>query len=466
MVNKTRLTRLSYVALLLLLWFVPTAAYADGGSGLDGGFTVVENTPPAKVSDLAVESRSDTSLTLTWTAPGDDGLSGTASQYDIRYSTSVIDTEAAWEAAAVVSDPPTPQPAASSEAFTVAGLNPGTRYYCALKTADEMPNWSDLSNSPLGITSESAISYSSTYEPEYTYFAGQTSLLDKINPSGVITQSVTADSFDGILTLAIDKGTAALTRNGTPLRWIGIYEVKDVPSPPKTAYVVSLMHELQPAGATFDPPATLSYSYDPGHVPEDADEEELVFASYDSSTGEWVNLGGVVDTEANIITAKVSHFSPLAAFVYRPIMTPAVFEYSALDISPSQVDIGEAVTISILVANVGDEPGQCVVVLEINGEVGATRNVTLAAGTSKPISFTTIRNTTGTYSVAVSGLLGSFMVKETPGLPIVHAEPLIPGEPIVPPPVTPINWYLIGGVIAALVVTGLTTFFLTKRWAH
>ena len=41
---------------------------------------------PAAVSNLATGSPTTSSITLTWTAPGDDGSTGTATSYDIRYS--------------------------------------------------------------------------------------------------------------------------------------------------------------------------------------------------------------------------------------------------------------------------------------------------------------------------------------------------------------------------------------------
>ena len=461
--------KLSHVALLLLLLcLMPTAAYADGGNGLDTGFSVVDNIPPAKVSDLAVTSRSDTSLTLTWTSPGDDGLLGSASQYEIHYSTSAIDTEASWEVATVVSDPPTPQASGSTETFIVTGLSSGTRYYFALKTADEVPNWSDLSDSPLGITSSlpSRGGPPGGGAPASTLLTGQTPLWGKINSSGVITEPVTAESFDGLLTLTIDKGTAALTRYGTPLRWIGMYEATGPPSPPEGAYIVSLPYELQPTGATFDPPATLTYNYDRGHIPDGIEEEDLAMARYESSIDEWANLDCSIDTEAKLVTAKVSRFCPLAVFVCEITLPPAIFEYSALNISPSRVNSGEVVTISILVANTGGEPGRRAVTLEINGKVEATKNVILAAGTSKPISFTAIKNTPGTYSVGVNGLIGSFMVKEKPVPPIVPAEPVVPAPPPAPPPAKPINWPVLGGVIAGVVVIGLPIFFVIRRRAQ
>jgi len=104
-----------------------------------------DTTPPATVRDLSVSEVTTDSVTLTWTAPGDDGNIGTASEYDIRYSTSPI-TEANWNLASQVLGEPKPSVAGSMETLVVTGLSPGTTYYFALETADEVPNWSGLSN--------------------------------------------------------------------------------------------------------------------------------------------------------------------------------------------------------------------------------------------------------------------------------------------------------------------------------
>ncbi|MEO5617676.1 MAG: fibronectin type III domain-containing protein [Candidatus Eisenbacteria bacterium] len=85
------------------------------------------------------------SVTLSWTTPGDDSLTGTASQFDVRYSTSLI-TEANYALATRFAGTPTPTAPGSSQSVVVTGLSPGTTYYFALKTGDDVPNWAIISN--------------------------------------------------------------------------------------------------------------------------------------------------------------------------------------------------------------------------------------------------------------------------------------------------------------------------------
>lgn len=104
-----------------------------------------DTTPPAAVRTLVAETSTTTTIALSWIAPGDDGATGTAGLYDLRYSTSEI-TAANFANATQVSGEPAPGAAGQTESYTVTELTPGTRYWFALRTADEVPNWSGLSN--------------------------------------------------------------------------------------------------------------------------------------------------------------------------------------------------------------------------------------------------------------------------------------------------------------------------------
>ena len=117
--------------------------------------TSAETTPPSAIANLGAGTPTEHSIELSWTAPGDDGNSGTASQYSIRYSTAFI-TEANFSAATAVATPPTPLAPGSLQSYVVTGLNSGTTYFFAVKTADEVPNWSTVSNCATLATSNDA----------------------------------------------------------------------------------------------------------------------------------------------------------------------------------------------------------------------------------------------------------------------------------------------------------------------
>jgi hypothetical protein len=125
-----------------------TADDAAGRNAIYGGGGGADTTKPAAVLDLAATDRTATSVTLSWTAPGDDGHTGTAARYDIRRATSGPITEATWAAAIPLTGEPAPLPANTPQAFAVTGLGCGTLHYFALKTSDEAFNTSAISNSP------------------------------------------------------------------------------------------------------------------------------------------------------------------------------------------------------------------------------------------------------------------------------------------------------------------------------
>jgi hypothetical protein len=123
----------------------------SGLSNVASGATTDEDRPPSDIANLMAGLFTDSSITLGWTAPGDDGDSGTAALYDIRYATAPI-TMANWSAATPVADIPVPNAAGTVESLTVRGLDTQTTYYFAIRTADEVPNWSGLSNVATGNT--------------------------------------------------------------------------------------------------------------------------------------------------------------------------------------------------------------------------------------------------------------------------------------------------------------------------
>ena len=131
----------TYYFILRIADEVPNwSGYSNFGSMTTSGDTA----PPGRIVDLAVTGTTGTSITLRWTAPGNDGATGTAASYDIRYSTIPI-ADANWALATAVSGEPMPAIAGTTQTFTITGLQGSVTYYAAMKTTDASGNVSVLS---------------------------------------------------------------------------------------------------------------------------------------------------------------------------------------------------------------------------------------------------------------------------------------------------------------------------------
>jgi len=105
----------------------------------------VDDLPPAPIADLLTTFLREHDVRLEWTAPGDDNMSGQATLYELRYREAGPITQTNFANGSLV---PTsvPQPAARREQVNVTGLSPDTLYWFAIRAADEVPNWSPISN--------------------------------------------------------------------------------------------------------------------------------------------------------------------------------------------------------------------------------------------------------------------------------------------------------------------------------
>jgi subtilisin family serine protease len=119
-----------------------TQGRLNASNALESGSDLV---PPAPVSTLTVASAGLASVTLNWSATGDDEYLGISSAYDVRFSTNPIN-DANWAAAVRAFGEPTPHSSGSLETMTVTGLTAGTQYYFALRARDNVGNESELSN--------------------------------------------------------------------------------------------------------------------------------------------------------------------------------------------------------------------------------------------------------------------------------------------------------------------------------
>ncbi len=104
-----------------------------------------DSLPPGAITDLTAVDPGGSSMTLHWTATGDDGATGRAANYDLRYSTAPLD-DTTFGAATQVNGEPNPQTAGSAEQMTVNGLAFSTVYYFAIRAADELGGVGPISN--------------------------------------------------------------------------------------------------------------------------------------------------------------------------------------------------------------------------------------------------------------------------------------------------------------------------------
>ena len=132
--------------------------------------------------------------------------------------------------------------------------------------------------------------------------------------TGKVTATATIQSSDGIGKAIIKEGTTALDGDGKPLKSISMSST--IIGGTVAAY------NLGPSGATFNPPITLSFTFNPKDVPKG---EAILIKMFDGTN--WISLKTTVT--GNTATAETSHFTIFALFtveeesgVDRPMVIP------------------------------------------------------------------------------------------------------------------------------------------------
>jgi hypothetical protein len=139
---KKRLIFIVFGAILAMLLAVCSKPSTSDGNADD-------STPPNSIADLAVVIATTNSITLQWTAPGDDDTAGYAIEYDLRILGDSITAENFSEATRYTLDFE-PAPFGIGQNITVTSLEPDSSYYFAIKSRDDADNWSAISNCAKG----------------------------------------------------------------------------------------------------------------------------------------------------------------------------------------------------------------------------------------------------------------------------------------------------------------------------
>lgn len=449
---------LNFILLALLMCLVPNTAFADN-TEVQASVTVINN----KINDLAVADPTYTSLSLTWTSPQSSPPNwGPAKHYDIRYSPSPITTDTEWQSATQLANPPDPQPAGSPETLLVIGLNTCTTYCFAIKSVDAKETWTSLSNSPQGATlcysiggggGEVGLPGPSISCPVTLAADMQGNVTTaSMTSDGVLCDACLAKDTSGKNTLELDKNTRVmLAGNVVPLLLRVRIASVSIPTVENTV-IIGPVYEFDayaspsdttPSPLSISPSARLILSYDPSQLPENT--TEVFIANYNTTEG-WLALTPVPGAVAEIGKAHglLNHFSIYAVLAKVEAPLPATFKVSNLTVSPLQIQLNQDVSISVDVSNTSEKNSDYTLDLNVDGAIKSSKHITLAAGKSQTVNFTTTGDTIGKHQVEIANLIGEFEVVKAAG-------PFI------------INWWLIASIIGIVIVLAIWSI-VGWRW--
>jgi PGF-pre-PGF domain-containing protein len=210
----------------------------------------------------------------------------------------------------------------------------------------------------------------------------------------------------------------------------------------------------------------------------------VIVHRYDPELNKWTALPTKRVKEDNTYvyySVVVNRFSTFVISGSQTVPT-LPFQVTNLEISPTEAKIGEAITISADITNTSHSPDTYATTLWLNGTVEAGKDVYIKDGQTESVSFTVTPATDGSYEVRIDRLLGSFSLGKLAPEPVPEPIPTAPKPtpepapsapeptpvPVAPvTPVTPINWWLIGGIVAAVAIIAVAVWLMvTRRRSH
>ncbi|KAF5060572.1 hypothetical protein DSECCO2_324260 [anaerobic digester metagenome] len=151
-----------------------------------------------------------------------------------------------------------------------------------------------------------------TYDPDAPLipevFTGNAPLTT--SAAGVVLEPVTVTTEDKAGAVTISEGTVARDGDGNPLGEVTCAEAPPAeipPAPPGTNIAIALV--CGPTGATFDPPATLTYTLSSEEWAGIGEGATPKVMWYNPQSGEWQEIAATVDPATRTVTAQVDHFS-------------------------------------------------------------------------------------------------------------------------------------------------------------
>jgi len=180
----------------------------------------------------------------------------------------------------------------------------------------------------LRVTSEQAQSATTTTTSQGIAIA--TSILgtaSSFNTSGgKTTAPVSLTDSGGTMKITLAENTTISLPVGN--RQITVSKLDSAPNRPANTLIIQA-YSFQPDNTAFSPAASVTLKYDAGALPANVKETNLYLALLENS--KWTAISTTVDTKANTLTAKISHFSTYAVLgkVTAAATTPATSNTTA-----------------------------------------------------------------------------------------------------------------------------------------
>jgi hypothetical protein len=103
-----------------------------------------DSTPPGDPSNIQAVDVEPTDVMLSFVAPGDDGIMGKVTSYEVRYMAGTPITDDNFEQGMVLTDTIAPVDPGQVQTFDVTGLLPSTNYYIGIRANDNCGNSSHV----------------------------------------------------------------------------------------------------------------------------------------------------------------------------------------------------------------------------------------------------------------------------------------------------------------------------------
>jgi hypothetical protein len=299
---------------------------------------------------------------------------------------------------------------------------------------------------------------------------GVTSLIPYTSYDGHFNLVAVVKSDDSKVSLTIDRGVLASSKDNYPLKSIKIVPIDSPLSAPEGYQIIGSTYDCTPEGAIFSPAIHLTFCYDPSILPANISPDNLSLAVYNPSTSAWEIISSIASTTDSNVTGNTEHFSiytilgketlPVAPTTL-PAPAPASFTISNISVTPGSCLPDETVTVSSLVGNIGGSEGNYTVTLKLNGSTVENKQLLLSPGEKKTVDFAIKQQTVGKYTVDVNGLSSIFTVSQpqNTSTPVVNQQTPTPNTSLK----RELNGTIILVVIGGIVIITMIIAFAAAR---